>query len=322
MRPPLPARAALERSARGRRHISGGHRGAPSSGAWRRSWRPTRGARLAPRLVRLLAAVALAVASARPPGDPANRRRRLVRGAPATMAATVGAVICVLMWRGTPLSLAPGTSEAPRILGDPAVSAVSLAAVGLFLIATLGFTGRGRPEIDPFLGWLASGCALSAVASLDYALYPATSLSLLHVGDFLGLAAAGAWMVGAGLEIKSHSDARAARAESMSGGHWPVTSTTGWPRTWRSSPATAAPAEAASTRRGGPSCRGGQAGSGGIPPGGVHPSGRACETRPRRRSDRGHGGLAARTGVEPRVDRGRSSACQNVMPWCRSSGRR
>jgi signal transduction histidine kinase len=173
---------------------------------------PYEGARLAPRLVRLLAAVALAVASARPPGDPANGRRRLGPGVPATMAVTVAAVICVLMWRGTALSLAPGTSEAPRILADPAVSAVSLAAAGMFVIATLGFTARGRPAIDPFLGWLASGCALSAVASLDYALYPATSLSLLHVGDFLRLAAAGAWMVGAALEIKSHWDAQAVRA--------------------------------------------------------------------------------------------------------------
>ncbi len=106
---------------------------------------PYEGARLAPRLVRLLAAVALAVASARPPGDPANGRRRLGPGVPATMAVTVAAVICVLMWRGTALSLAPGTSEAPRILGDPAVSAVSLAAAGMFVIATLGFTARGRP---------------------------------------------------------------------------------------------------------------------------------------------------------------------------------
>jgi signal transduction histidine kinase len=98
--------------------------------------------------------------------------------------------------------------------GDPLVSAVSLAAAGLFVVAALAFTARRRPQIDPFLGWLACGCALSAVASLNYALYPATSLSLLHFGDVLHLGAAGAWMVGGCLEVKSHWDTQAALARA------------------------------------------------------------------------------------------------------------
>jgi signal transduction histidine kinase len=175
---------------------------------------PYEGARLAPRVVRLLAAVALAVASANPAGEPADWPRRLFRLVPATMTATAAAVIAVLLSRATPMSLAPEVSDVPRMQGDPLVSAVSLAAAGLFVVAALTFTARGRPQIDPFLGWLACGCALSAVASLNYALYPATSLSLLHVGDVLHLAAAGAWMVGGCLEIKSHWDAKTALARA------------------------------------------------------------------------------------------------------------
>ena len=174
---------------------------------------PYEGARLAPRVVRLLAAAALAVASANPAGEPADWARRLARLGPATMAATAGAVIALLLSKATPVSLAPEVSDVPRMRGDPLVSAVSLAAAGLFVVAALAFTAR-RPRIEPFLGWLACGCALSAVASLNYALYPATSLSLLHVGDVLHLAAAGAWMVGACLEIKSHWDAQAALARA------------------------------------------------------------------------------------------------------------
>jgi signal transduction histidine kinase len=175
---------------------------------------PYEGARLAPRVVRLAAAAALAAASANPAGEPADWRRRLARLGPATMAATAGAVIAVLLSRAAPVSLAPELSDAPRMQGDPLVSAVSLAAAGLFVVAALGFTARGRPQIEPFLGWLACGCALSAVASLNYALYPATSLSLLHVGDVLHLAAAVAWMIGACLDIRSHWDAKAAMARA------------------------------------------------------------------------------------------------------------
>jgi signal transduction histidine kinase len=175
---------------------------------------PYEGARLAPRAARLLAAIALAAASANLVGERGERPRRMARVVPATMAATAGAVIVVLLWRATPASLAPGVSDAPRMMGDPVVSAVSLAAAGLFVVATLAFTARGRPQADPFLGWLASGCALSAVASLNYALYPATSSSGLHMGDLLRLAAAGAWMAGGCLEIKSRWDAQTALARA------------------------------------------------------------------------------------------------------------
>lgn len=175
---------------------------------------PYEGARLAPRVVRLLAAVALAAASANPTGERAEGTRRLDRLVPVTMAATAGAVVVLLLSKATPVSLAPEVSDVPRMQGDPLVSAVSIAAAGLFTVAALAFAARARPQIDPFLGWLACGCALSAVASLNYALYPATSLGLLHVGDVLHLAAAATWMVGGCLEIKSHWDAQAALARA------------------------------------------------------------------------------------------------------------
>jgi signal transduction histidine kinase len=175
---------------------------------------PYEGARLAPRVVRLVAATALAAASAHAASEPGEGPRRLVRLVPATIAATAGAIIVLLVSKATPMSLAPEVSDAPRPHGDPLVAAVSLAAAGLFVVAALAFTARGRPQVDPFLGWIACGCGLSAVASLNYALYPATSLSMLHVGDVLHLAAAAAWMVGGCLEIKSGSDAQAALARA------------------------------------------------------------------------------------------------------------
>ena len=175
---------------------------------------PFEGARLAPRVVRFLAAIALAAASASPAGEAAGGLRRWARLVPFTIVASAGAVIVVLWSSATPVPLGPELSNSARMQGDPLVSAVSLAAAGLFVVAALAFTARDRSQIEPFVGWLACGCALSAVASLNYALYPATSLSMLHVGDVLHLAAAGAWMVGGCLEIKSQWDAQAARARA------------------------------------------------------------------------------------------------------------
>jgi signal transduction histidine kinase len=174
---------------------------------------PYEGPRLTPQVARLLAAGALAAASTFPTARPGRGSGRWGGMAPATMAVTAAAVLAVLLWKARPTSLAPGLSDSARILGDPLVSAASLAAAGLFAVATMGFTARRQPA-DPFLGWLGTGCALSAIASLNYALYPSTSLSVLHVGDVVRLAAVGAWLLGGLLELRSHWDAQAALARA------------------------------------------------------------------------------------------------------------
>jgi signal transduction histidine kinase len=173
---------------------------------------PYDGARLTPQVARLLAAAALAAAGAFPMVRRGGTPRRWAGTEPVVMVVTVAAVVAVLVWKATPSSLVPAASDHAHILGDPLVSAISLAGAGLFVVAIMAFTAGDRPQADPFLGWLGTGCAFSAIASLNYALYPATSLSLLHVGDVMRVAAATAWTVGGCLELKSHGDAQAARA--------------------------------------------------------------------------------------------------------------
>lgn len=175
---------------------------------------PYEGARLTPLVARLLAAGVLAAASAFAAPRPRRGPRRRPGIGAATMAVTAGAVVAVLFWKATPTSLAPSLSDSPRILGDPLVSAVSLAAAGLFAVAAMRFTAGGRPHADQFLGWLGTGCALSAIASLNYALYPSSSMSLLRVGDVLRVAAAAAWLVGSAVEIRSQWDIQTALARA------------------------------------------------------------------------------------------------------------
>jgi signal transduction histidine kinase len=170
------------------------------------------GARLTPQVARLLAAGALAAAATLPLVRGPSAPRRWARTGPVVIAVAVAAMVAVLLWRTTPKSLEPAASNTPRILGDPLVAVIALAGAGLFVVAIMAFAAGDRPRNDPFLGWLSTGCAFNAIASLNYALFPPTSLRLLHLGDVMRIAAVVAWTVGGCLELKSHWDAHAARA--------------------------------------------------------------------------------------------------------------
>jgi signal transduction histidine kinase len=99
-------------------------------------------------------------------------------------------------------------SERPDPFGDVLVAALELAAGCLFGLAAFRFSnnaGRaGQSPPDPFLGWLGTGSALAAVASLDYALFPSLNSSWLYVGDLFRAGAVAAWAIGAVDEIRSY----------------------------------------------------------------------------------------------------------------------
>jgi signal transduction histidine kinase len=79
-------------------------------------------------------------------------------------------------------------------------------------VAAIRFARDGKAMGDAFLAWLGTGCALSALASLGYGLYPSTSLHVLHVADLVRAVAVLAWMIGALLEIRRYWDGQSALA--------------------------------------------------------------------------------------------------------------
>jgi signal transduction histidine kinase len=172
----------------------------------------------APLVVRILTATLLAAAT-----SSVLARRALSRGS-LSQWALIGGLVAVavgatalFVWVAPNEArlLRPELSERPEPFADPLVAGIELTAGLLFAGAAVRFSMATRSPPDHFLEWLGTGCALFAVASLDYALFPSLNPSWLYVGDGLRAAGFAAWGVGAVEEIVSYwSDiARLARVE-------------------------------------------------------------------------------------------------------------
>jgi signal transduction histidine kinase len=171
----------------------------------------------APVCGRVAAACLLMAAAMLFSGEP---QTRLSRWRNVIVVAPVGlAVIAVplLAWqfpRGV-AQIPHGGPSGARPFADPFVAAIQLGAAVLFGLAAVGFARRAHPDDDRFLGWLSVGCALAAVASVNYALSPSLQLGWLHVGDLFRAGAIIAVVIGAVEEIVSYWEgmARLARSE-------------------------------------------------------------------------------------------------------------
>jgi signal transduction histidine kinase len=170
----------------------------------------------APLVVRTLVAALFAVATSRTVARRVLPRRpqwALVGGIAAV--AVLGTVLLVWIAPSEARLLRPELSERPEPFADLLVAGIELTAGLLFAWAALRFSTSTEQAADPFLQWLGTGCALFAVSSLDYALFPSLNPSWFYVGDALRAAAVVACGIGAVEEIVSYwSDvARLARFE-------------------------------------------------------------------------------------------------------------
>jgi len=101
-----------------------------------------------------------------------------------------------------PLSLA--ASDTVHVPASVAVStALALGAV-LFASAATGFVRRAEREGDEFIGWMAGGCVLAALASLSYLFFPPLNPRWFYTADLLSLGAYLLWLVGGAREIASY----------------------------------------------------------------------------------------------------------------------
>ena len=74
----------------------------------------------------------------------------------------------------------------------------------LYAVASVAFTRQAGRESDDLLGWIGAGCALAAVARVNYLLFPSVYSDDLYTGDVLRLGFYLFMLVGAMREVRSY----------------------------------------------------------------------------------------------------------------------
>jgi signal transduction histidine kinase len=90
------------------------------------------------------------------------------------------------------------------LAGHPAALAAQLASGLLYAVAAAAFTRHARETPDELVRWLGAGCALAAVARVDYLLFPSLYSDFVHLGDVLRLGFYLCLLVGAAREVRSY----------------------------------------------------------------------------------------------------------------------
>lgn len=163
----------------------------------------------APATGRFLGAAAFAVAALLVPRRLTAPRRSLVRA----LLAMVGvvALVALLGWlfaddlpRGVDPALSPDSANRPRIVGHWLVLSLQVATLFLYSLAAIGFLRRSQRERDALLLWIALSAALSALARLNYFLFPSLYSEWVYVGDLFRLAAYVALLIGISREMLAY----------------------------------------------------------------------------------------------------------------------
>lgn len=164
--------------------------------------------RWAPLVVRLLGTLLIAGAALAPSDAtvPAGRAR------PAVLVGT--SLVLLLAWTaltwgdGLPPVVDPAVdlTDSRRVVfaGHPlAITAQALSGV-LYAVASAAFTRQAGRSPDELVRWLGAGCALAAVARIDYLLYPSLYSDFVHMGDAFRLGFYLCLLVGAAREVRSY----------------------------------------------------------------------------------------------------------------------
>jgi signal transduction histidine kinase len=170
---------------------------------------PGRFSTWAPAAGRFLGALTFAGAALLAPRRLAAPRATLVQ-ALAAVAVTValvalfGAIFADDMPRGVDPALSPDSATRPRIVGHALVLGLQATTLLLYSAAAIGFLIRSERERDALLLWVALSAALSALARLNYFLFPSLYSEWVYVGDFFRIAAYLALLVGISREMLAY----------------------------------------------------------------------------------------------------------------------
>jgi signal transduction histidine kinase len=170
---------------------------------------PGRFATWAPATGRFLGAAAFALAALLPPHRLTAARRSLVQALVGVVA--VVALVAILGWlfaedlpRGLDPALSPDSAGRPRIVGHWLVLSVQVATLFLYSLAAIGFLKRSERERDALLVWVSLSAALSALARLNYFLFPSLYSEWVYVGDVFRLAGYVALLIGISREMLAY----------------------------------------------------------------------------------------------------------------------
>lgn len=87
---------------------------------------------------------------------------------------------------------------------DRVVRLAALASATLFGVAAVGFASRAKRLEDEFVGWLATGTAIAAIAAVNYLLDPPLSTTRVSSGDLFRLLFLVVLLTAAAREIRSY----------------------------------------------------------------------------------------------------------------------
>jgi signal transduction histidine kinase len=170
---------------------------------------PGRFASWAPAAGRLVGAIGFAAAALLPERRLPRARLSVFRGYAAVagilaLIALLVALFADALPHEVDPDLSPDTADEPRIEGHGLVLGVQLATLLLYAAATFGFLRRAEREHDSLLLWVALAAVLSALARLNYFLFPSLYSEWVYVGDVLRLASYIALLVGVGREVLTY----------------------------------------------------------------------------------------------------------------------
>jgi signal transduction histidine kinase len=113
------------------------------------------------------------------------------------------------------LARSPTDASKPLFVGPGLLISAQVLILVAYSAAAWGFSRR-RSEDGDLMTWLASGCALFAIASLDYFAFPSIFSDWIYVGDVLSLGGVLLLLVGAAREISGYWRRSAAMEERRS----------------------------------------------------------------------------------------------------------
>lgn len=155
--------------------------------------------------LRLVAAVALALAAVRPDRTvaPDGLVLRVILISVAVLAAVVvGAAMAE--WHLADLvdpDLSPESSRRPLLAGHSLAVAVQVTSTVIMTVAAGAFLSLARRSGDDLYRWLAAGATLGAFARLNYVLFPSLYTRWFYTGDLLRFGSYVLFLVGAAREM-------------------------------------------------------------------------------------------------------------------------
>ena len=162
----------------------------------------------APLAVRLLGVVLLTGAALTPASvkvAPVAARAGLVAAAAAVLVLWLAAS---LLGDALPPIIAPGRdlgeARVPVLAGHSLALAAQAFSGLLYAVAAVAFTRAAARDDDELQRWLGAGCALAAVARVNYLLFPSLFSDYVYTGDLLRLGFYLCLLVGAMREVQSY----------------------------------------------------------------------------------------------------------------------